>query len=362
MQPKTGVDPSKKAPILPGAETPGNPSLGEHDVQKGLFDDITRSQLDQFSTPPLKRVGLNERTVEEQVSPEVCKQILVSLQNEFLKVQKTLKENAEKESTLLELEEKNSQKEKELKQIQEQNNAGVLGTLKGVKEAYKLDKMLPVGVALHLIQHSLPALNEAFEKAKTSKAKDEFAKACSSVIEFAMKNALLLGNKPDQESNIKTLKDSLLKQDIPNIFKEQASAELLKVISMTIEKAKIEPITVPQTSKDVWIARFLAAVNTAKYPTLYASVASAIYATAQAEVTLLSCAPELIYNFISAIQGYIGSPTVPLLLFAVGYLIYYMIQAGYAIKEGIRPTSEAAKKQIEEAEWAARCAHNAITA
>lgn len=342
-----------KTTLPPTGETPGNPNLNGTGVEKGKSPlDLSASLLEQFQTPVKKKALVTERAVE-QVSEETCRALLISLQNQHQNIVSALKAKGEQEATFAQREKEITEQTEALKILQQKANAGVTGVLDDVSKQYKLDRLNSTISALHLIQHSLPALEIALQKASDIKSKNEFFQTLSTVIGNAMKNALLTGNDKDLEA----LKKALGSSKISDIFGQQASAELLQYVDLTINAAKLAPVAADPTMKSIWMNRFYNSAS-ALYPVI---AASSLYAAGQAEASMLSFTPEFINNFVSAVQEYVGSPTVPLLLFAVGYMIYYAIQLGYAGKDRFLPADAATKKAIEDAATAKIVAQYAIT-
>lgn len=374
---KTTVETIKAAVGLQtqGTET-STPNLNGTVVETGNALGLTQSMMEQFSSSPVDSPKpLHTRKTEEpEVSQEIHKDMLLTLQRQFAIVQKALAENKGLQTKLEERGTNLDTKEADLKQLEQKLNAGTNGVLEAVNQEYKLKRLNPVVTALHLLQNSLPALEIALKKAtdaNTLAAKNEFAQALSIVVGNAIKNALLISNKEATNSkdseekkdtakvpSLEDLRAFLLSDTGTKVFltDHQASKDLEHFLELAIKAAKNEPVDAALTKKEIWMNRFWATASS-MYPII---TTSGLY-VAGAEGFPLSFAPECINDIVLFMQEYAGSAAAPLFLFAVGYMIYYMVQLGYMAKERVRPTSDEVKAARTEAEWANKFAQNAIT-
>lgn len=350
--------------------TPGGPAQFDgRGVEKSDAFDPSVSALQQLSIPTMESPILKRAVTEPMqpdISPEIHKKMLRELQLQYLEAQNAQDQLKAKQAELTAREEELKEEKAIVAQETERLNAGVGGVLQSLDQAYKLDKFNPTMTALHLLKHNLPALENELKKARkdnTPEAKEKFVQTCSTIVGNAIKNALLIYNAREdvvqgstEPINITILKTALNKSNITTLFSDQASQELLHFLEMAVNATKKETIPTIPTSKELWINRFYTLANS-MYPVI---AASGIYVAGKSEDFLLSFTPEVVNNFVLAIQEYVGAPTVPLLLFAIGYLAYYMTQLAYMAKERVRPTDEKTKTAAEEAAWANRFARHAL--
>lgn len=377
MKPVGKTDP---AYLTPGA-TPEPGTLGDHSAEPGKKPvlDLSASELTSLTDSPARKKSLPEREAKEQIRKADLQAVGTYLvQQHNLIIEATSKRQAYEKD--LEAREKElgsrgleiKEKEAELQSREQELGKGIGGVLKKVDEAHKLENLKPTLVVLHLLKYNLPALEDAFKKVATLKSqesKDEFVRFCSTIVGSELRNTLALND----EINLEDLKKTLTKEHLASVFGEQASKELLEYIAMAIASAKAQAVA-PTTKKEIWAARFLEASNKL-YPLLpfagALSVAQAVgqgvqYITPDAVTDFVaSWTPELVNSFVSLIQEYVtvigGSHVVPIALFAIGAMLYYLTQLAYMAKEKVRPTDEETKAKIEEAAMKSKFAQHAVT-